>query len=537
MNADKLGWRSHAGLLAACIAAVVLLHLPQLKLPYYWDEAGYYVPAARDLYLTGDPIPRSTHTNPHPPLLAAYLAASWKLFGFSPLVTRLAMAALAGATLYALLLLAPLAASPAAGLWAALWTLTTPVFFAQSTLAHLDIAAAPGLLLSVYFYLRRRLAACVLAGTLLCLVRETGVAVVLTLAAFEFYKQKRDRRNGRQEAGGRRQGMGDCLLPPASCFPLLLPLLPLATWFLYLRYRTGLWLGDAYFANYNVFRVLHPARWALQFTKRAYQLGFADFHWVATALIVAAVWRNVVTGRRPVRQPGGLSPLAAVMAVYLALLSVFGAPLHRYLLPIVPLFLLLAARAAFQLHFRGRNAVLALLPVAFVVCWFWNPPYMFAHEDNLSYADYVRLHKETAPLLEDLPPGTRILTAWPASDELSRPWLGYVRRSLATVEVAEFTRPELERVAPDSFDIVFLFSRESNPQWFDRFPRLARLEAHFFGFQRQAPPEWIEQRFALRRVVHIEFRGQWVEIWAKSHIPDARFGPNLLKMGQFAAIP
>ena len=30
-----------------------LLHVSLLRLPYFWDEAGYYIPAARDLLLTG----------------------------------------------------------------------------------------------------------------------------------------------------------------------------------------------------------------------------------------------------------------------------------------------------------------------------------------------------------------------------------------------------------------------------------------------------------------------------------------------------
>ena len=49
-------------------AAIFLLHLPLLRLPYFWDEAGYYIPAARDLLLTGSVIPHSTPSNAHPPL-------------------------------------------------------------------------------------------------------------------------------------------------------------------------------------------------------------------------------------------------------------------------------------------------------------------------------------------------------------------------------------------------------------------------------------------------------------------------------------
>ena len=40
----------HPALVFAAIFAVIfLLHAPLLRLPYFWDEAGYYVPAAHDL--------------------------------------------------------------------------------------------------------------------------------------------------------------------------------------------------------------------------------------------------------------------------------------------------------------------------------------------------------------------------------------------------------------------------------------------------------------------------------------------------------
>ena len=81
----------HPALIFALIfAAIFLLHVSLLGLPYFWDEAGYYVPAARDLYLTGSLIPHSTPSNAHPPLVMAYLALWWKLAGYAPAVTRTA---------------------------------------------------------------------------------------------------------------------------------------------------------------------------------------------------------------------------------------------------------------------------------------------------------------------------------------------------------------------------------------------------------------------------------------------------------------
>jgi hypothetical protein len=63
-------------LFAAAYAALLLLHRTLLDLPYYWDEAGYFIPAARDIYADGSFIPHSTLSNAHPPLVMAYIAAA-----------------------------------------------------------------------------------------------------------------------------------------------------------------------------------------------------------------------------------------------------------------------------------------------------------------------------------------------------------------------------------------------------------------------------------------------------------------------------
>ncbi|MGH9602681.1 MAG: glycosyltransferase, partial [Terriglobales bacterium] len=80
---------------ALIFIVLFLLHAPLLRLPYFWDEAGYFIPAARDLLLTGDPIPQSTLSNAHPPLVMVWLALWWKLGGYAPVVTRTAMLAMA----------------------------------------------------------------------------------------------------------------------------------------------------------------------------------------------------------------------------------------------------------------------------------------------------------------------------------------------------------------------------------------------------------------------------------------------------------
>src|SRR5215471_9457756 len=74
-------WQLSSPWLFVCIAVLLIAaHASLLRLPYFWDEAGYYIPAARDL-LGGSLIPHCTPSNAHPPLVMAWLALAWKILG------------------------------------------------------------------------------------------------------------------------------------------------------------------------------------------------------------------------------------------------------------------------------------------------------------------------------------------------------------------------------------------------------------------------------------------------------------------------
>ncbi len=72
-------------LFSLLFVGVYFSHATLLRLPYYWDEAGYYIPAAWDFFRTGSLIPSTTLSNAHPPLPSIYLALWWKLGGMVPL--------------------------------------------------------------------------------------------------------------------------------------------------------------------------------------------------------------------------------------------------------------------------------------------------------------------------------------------------------------------------------------------------------------------------------------------------------------------
>jgi hypothetical protein len=204
---------------------------------------------------------------------------------------------------------------------------------------------------------------------------------------------------------------------------------------------------------------------------------------------------------------------------YLVMLSmVGGAVLPRYLLPIFPPLVLIAVILIWRLPRPAARSIMVFTAGCFVWAWFLNPPYPFPFEDNLAYADFIRLHEQGAQFLEAQPGNRRILTAWPASDELARPILGYVRQPLNVVALGGFGRHEFHSLSPESFDCLYLYSRRWEPSnnWLRSFPWLQRLQQRYFEYQPQIPEQELVERYHLRLLASFERQRQWVRIYLRA---------------------
>ena len=495
---------------AAAFAVMILLHFPLLHLPYFWDEAGYYIPSALDFYRSWSLTPHTTLPEGHPPLVMIYLGIAWRLFGYSAWVARAAMTLIATATVASLYVLARRIANPEIAFWSALLLALSPLFFAQSTLVHLDLAAALFTTLAVLFLLADQFWLYALAASLAVLSKETAVVLLPIVWLYAWQR-------GRGFAAERKTSL-------PSWVPLVAPLVPLAAWTLFYHHATGFWTGNRGYLSYNLYSTLSPARIFWSFTRRVYELFFAGFNWILTLCAPIGIW----WGRKyakldPARLQDGppwrpfIFLTAGLIAIYLLLLSfVGGAILPRYLLPVMPLFYLAIIAMVIRLpHVAGRS-ILAAVALCFVGSWFINPPYPFPFEDNLAYADFIRLHQQAAEFFEAQPNQPRILTAWPATDELARPFLGYVHNPLRVVPVQGFAAGEFADVSPDSFDLLYLYSRRWEPpgNWLQRYPAWLRMQGRYFAYQPQADAQAVVARYQLRLVTQMERRGQWVQIYA-----------------------
>jgi hypothetical protein len=521
-------WVQQFLLFALFFAGLMLLHAPLLRLPYFWDEAGYYVPAARDLFLSGTLIPQSTPSNAHPPLVMAWLALAWRVAGYSTLVTRIAMLALSAFSLLGLFRLSRIAANlPVAWATTALVAIY-PVYFTQSSMAQVDLPAAGFTFWALAAYIEDRPWKQVLCFSLAALAKETAILAPLALFGWELLGYLIRSRS--QEIRWKE------ILPPVGrrthWFYLLLPVVPLAGWYAYHYSKTGFLLGNPEFFRYNVAATLNPLRVPLALGMRLWQLfGYFGLYLLTLAGVLAMLRPPQIektekeTENRAARPRIPIWTQAAFLSVLLAYLAfmsaVGGAVLARYMLPVVPLVILALVSTLWR-RVRHWKLIVGAVAIAFVTGLFSNPPYGFSLEDNLAYRDYIVMHAEASRFLAMRYSGERVLTAWPASDELTRPWLGYISANASqpfrVLRIEDFSVPQIDVAARarDQFDVALVFSTKYQPPHplLENWDAWQRIKEKFFGYHRDLPPEEIAQRLGGTIAYRKERNGQWIAVIA-----------------------
>ena len=471
----------------AFTALLVGIHLPYLKLPFFWDELGQFVPAALDIFQSGAWIPKTTLPNVHPPGVMAYLALVWKIFGYSILSTRLAMLLVASAgVLFSFLLAIRLSRGTvgAPAFAAVAFLMASPLFYTQSMMAQLDMPAMTLTALALLLFLEDQVVLCAVVSTALVLVKETSITTPLVLAAWLWLRE-----------GRRREAL--YFVAPAAA---------LGVWLLALHHGTGHWLGNAEFARYNLVDSLRPGHILSTLARRAYFLFVSDGLFLGSVALF--VGSRVLRGRE-------WTIAFLVGGAQILMVSVFGgAALERYLLPAFPILFTAMAAAASTYPASWRWITQTLMTVALVAGLFWNPPYPFPYENNLAMTDFVELQRQAAAYLEAWAPQKRIASAWPFTDAVRRPEFGYVTRPLNIVGVDDFRLTSLANLDRRTVDVLVVFAREWPIEGgaLD-FEFARRYLRRYWGRTTQATPEEIHAGLGFVRISRLTQRGHFIEVY------------------------
>ncbi len=466
--------------------AIYLSHWSLLRLPYFWDEAGYYIPAALDFFHTGTLIPHSTLTNAHPPLPSILLAAWWRVSGLAINGTRTFVCMISAAALVAVYRLARSLSGPIVAALVTLLTALYPVWFAQSTLAHADIFAATFTLWGLSFYFERfstqcgpgRLAAVAVLFSLAALSKETAIVTPVALGLWELVLLMTDRGNADW----------------SRVAALFSPVLPLLGWYDYHWHKTGFIFGNPEFLRYNATANFTAGRVLASLWHRCVHLTIHMNMYVPVIATVAVLLmpRTVAPTRALYRQVAvTVGIVVAGNAIAFSILG--GALLTRYLLQLYPLVLLVCVSIWLT---RGAKVLLglsALTAVAFLAGLWVNPPYSIAPEDNLTYSDMIVLHQQAIALIQKKFPAATVLSAWPATAEMEHPELGYTRTPIKTVAIDNFSPEQIQKAAqdPGAYDTALVFSTKWVPggKWLNLGQVSETTDTRYFDFHRDVSPQ------------------------------------------------
>jgi len=485
-NSRPVRLRSYALAFSLIAAFLIFSHSGLLDLPFYWDETGQFVPAALDVFRAGKWIPASTVPNVHPPGVMAYLAAVWSVFGYSIVVTRVAMLLVAafGATAAFLLAIELGRGAPGTPGFAALALLCfSPLFFAQSMLAQLDMPAMAVGTLALLLFLQSRWRASAIACTVLVLVKETG-AVVPAVFACWLLAERRDYRNS---------------------VWFLIPFPALLIWLFALHHATGHWFGSSEFAAYNISDALNPAHILVALARRFYYLFIGSGHFIGTAALILA-WRRMPL----LRDRSWRIAWAFLFAQVLVVSALGGATLERYLLPVIPVVYI-----AFAISLRApgahRQIGLAALVVCLIAANFVNPVYPFPFENNLAFTDFVHIEQSAVSLVEHdglaLPGGGLIGTAFPVSNALRNPALGYIGVRHHVFDVPGFTRRDVAELARYTPDMVIVPPRAWDPFHLLDHPIVAGFLTRVWGYEPELTADEIATALSMRVTHRFNRRG------------------------------
>jgi hypothetical protein len=326
--------------------------------------------------------------------------------------------------------------------------------------------------------------------------------------------------------------------------------LPLAGWYAWHYAKTGFLFGNPEFLRYNAQANLTPLRIAAAFGYRILHLTAHMNLFVPVGIAVAALLldprpdrgqgsgirdqssadcTDTDTQSRSAIERAAMRRIVALLLANALLFSVLGgALLTRYLLPMIPLVLLVAVSTLYRRvpYWQGLAVFSA---AAFVLGLFVNPPYRFAPEDNLAYAQVIRLHQAGINQLQKLYPGSTVLSAWPVTDELTRPELGYLEHPFAVDRIEDFTAAQIARAAeePEKYSVALVFSTKYDPASLalSLGPRSDAVAEEYFGLHHDLQPEAIALQLHGSMVWKQEDHGQWIAIIRFERQYEARLNP------------
>jgi len=396
-----------------------------LSLPYHWDELGAYIMPTHWL-AHGSLLRIIPGLHPpdmffgHPPALYLSLATIYKLVGEEIWISHFIVVAFSFLGVYFTYLLGSYLCNRMTGILASLFLFFTPIYFAQSGMVTAEPFVTALGVMCVYYFLKERYWAYMFLGFLAVLIKETFVAIIVALLIY-FYFTKEN-----------KQQIHVISLKYTT------PLLALFIFFVIQKIATGMFLPNPYFNSHPFFMITGESfKWVLYDQNRII---------LSCAILANFAIHKKVTWKKQ------FTLFLMILLFFIGTYS-FIYFLPRYILSTLPFFCILGAYSIVSLF---KDVKMQLVIAAIVLVFFLEKTHNIgvgfsSFETDMQYVDVVMVSKESCRYIEKTFPERRVLASWPLSQELTEPYLGYVKKS---IKISSFD---------DRYDII-LYTPQGVPE-------------------------------------------------------------------------
>lgn len=397
--------------LVSLAITAILLKLPTLDTPAYWDEMAW-LRQAHWLWENSphNAIPGFHHPAEffgHPPGLHLILATLGEVFGVSLTTAHALIAGFAALGVCATFLLTRYWYGVRTAWLAAVLLLLSPVYLAQAGMFLADLPITALGVLATYFCVKDRYAPYAVCASCMVLLKETAIVLVVALILYRFVVLNPIRQ-----------------AQPRDVALYSIPLAIIGAFFVLQKAMTGQFFA-IYDFDFQLFR-LTPGVVRYKFVLITKWLFIDQFRFIFSALIVLNLLVNAKARRREL----WLFVFVVVLSGYSFSVLFY---LPRYLLPVLPLFYILAAASIIDLAREPRLQLIAACAALGIMIWSLRSQRHNGQgngEVSFRYLDIVAMHKAAIDRLARERPDARVLTIWPHAGELTHPFLGYVDKPI-----------------------------------------------------------------------------------------------------------
>jgi 4-amino-4-deoxy-L-arabinose transferase-like glycosyltransferase len=375
-----------------------------LNLPFFWDELAIDATAGLWMAENGLSLFPGAIAMGHPPLSYMLLAIFFKLFGPGMIAARLLIFACGIIGLFFAYRIGSLIYGEAVGLIASVVTFFIPIYFSQAGMAMSTTVMIPFALASIYFALRKDITKFWIFSSLLMMTRETGLILVIVLVVYLFLERN-------------IKLLQAVLAPPIMLFVL---------WLIMNKFLYG-WM---IYVQSQGYVQISLSNFVMQASSIFIEFFFQQYRFILfLPLMIFSLQKK----------SNEEMLLMIVIFSYLFLHS-FVQFIPRLITFLYPLLAMLAfgtlARQKIDVKLIYGAGVAMMVLFAGVYHGERNIPAVWRLEDNMEYADSIRGHIQAAEYIETNHAGKRILTCWPMTLEMSKPFFGYVKEPMIMLDYA-----------------------------------------------------------------------------------------------------